>query len=57
LDRWLKQSSLLAVLGKRDLLSHTYRKELAVEAETLIKSWYHPALTRLHATLQAKRQA
>ncbi|MYJ59854.1 MAG: nucleotidyltransferase [Synechococcus sp. SB0672_bin_6] len=49
--------TLLDALDKRNLLSHTYRKELALEAETLIKTCYHPALTRLHATLQAQRQA
>lgn len=38
-------------------MSHAYRKEPALEAETLIKTCCHPALTRLHATLQAKRQA
>ena len=49
--------TLLDALGKRNLLSHAYRKALALEAETLIKTCYHPALERLHATLQAKRQA
>ena len=48
---------LLDALNKRDLLGHTYRKALALEAETLIKTCYHPALAKLHATLQAKRQA
>ena len=49
--------TLLDALDKRNLLSHTYRKALALEAETLIKTCYHPALTRLHATLQAQRPA
>ncbi|MCY4055870.1 MAG: HI0074 family nucleotidyltransferase substrate-binding subunit [Cyanobacteria bacterium MAG CAR4_bin_6] len=49
--------TLLDALGKRNLLSHTYRKELAQEAETLITTCYHPALARLHATLQAHRPA
>ena len=49
--------TLLDALEKRNLLSHTYRKELALEAETLIRTCYHPALARLHATLQAHRQA
>ena len=49
--------TLLDALGKRNLLSHTYRKALALEAETLVKTCYHPALVELHATLQAKRQA
>ena len=48
---------LLDALDKRNLLSHAYRKALALEAETLIKTCYHPALAELHATLQAKRQA
>lgn len=50
-------ATLLDALDKRNLLSHAYRKALALEAETLIKTCYHPALARLHATLQAKRQA
>lgn len=49
--------TLLDALDKRNLLSHAYRKALALEAETLIKTCYHPALAELHATLQAKRQA
>ena len=48
--------TLLDALDKRNLLSHTYRRELALEAETLIKTCYHPALATLHATLQAQRQ-
>ena len=49
--------TLLDALDKGNLLSHTYRKALALEAETLIITCYHPALTRLHATLQAQRPA
>ena len=49
--------TLLDALDKRNLLSLTYRKALALEAETLIKTYYHPVLTRLHATLQAQRPA
>lgn len=49
--------TLLDALEKRNLPSHTYRKESALEAETLIKAYYHPALARLHATLQPQRQA
>ena len=49
--------TLLDALEKRNLLSHTYRKALALEAETLIKTCYHSALARLHTTLQAHRQA
>ena len=48
--------TLLDALKKRNLLSHTYRKALALEAETLIKTCYNPVLMRLQATLQAKRQ-
>ena len=46
--------TLLDALDKRNLLSHTYRSEVAREAETLIKERYHPVLVRLHATLDAK---
>lgn len=49
--------ALLDALDKRNLLSQTYCKELALEAETLITTCYHPALVRLHSTLQAHRQA
>ena len=49
--------TLLDALDKRTQLSHTYRKALALEAETLIKTCYHPSLMRLHATLQAHRHA
>ncbi|MCY4056302.1 MAG: hypothetical protein OXF67_10710 [Cyanobacteria bacterium MAG CAR4_bin_6] len=38
-------------------MSHAYRKEPALEAKTLITTCYHPALTRLHATLQAHHHA
>ena len=48
--------TLLEALDKRNLLSHTYRKALALEAETLITTRYHSVLVRLHGTLQAKRQ-
>ena len=45
----------LDALGKRNLLSHTYQEEVALQAETLIKDQYHPMLQRLHATLEKKR--
>ena len=32
---------------KRNLLSHTYRSEVARDAETLIKDRYHPVLLRV----------
>ena len=47
--------TLLDALDKRNLLSHTYRNEVAREAETLIKQRYYPVLLRLYATLDAKR--
>ena len=46
--------ALLDALNKRNLLSHTYRSEVARDAETLIKERYHPVLLRLHRTLDAK---
>ncbi len=48
--------ALLDALDKRNLLSHTYRKELALEAEALIRNGYHPALLRLRATLNERRR-
>lgn len=45
----------LDALDKRNLLSHTYREEVAHEAERLIKSRYHPMLCRLHDTLERRR--
>lgn len=45
---------LLEALEKRNILSHAYRKNAALEAESLIKDRYHPVLVRLHATLKAK---
>ena len=48
--------TLLDALDKRSLLSHTYWSDLARDAETLIKERYHPALLRLHRTLDAKRK-
>ena len=48
--------TLLDALDKRNLLSHTYRSEVAREVETLIKQRYHPALARLYAALDPKRK-
>lgn len=45
---------LLGALEKRNVLSHAYRKNAALEVETLIKDLYHPVLVRLHSTLSAK---
>ena len=47
--------SLLDALDKRNLLSHAYLLDVAQEAETLIKERYHPALLKLHRTLDARR--
>ena len=46
--------TLLDALDKRNLLSHTYRSDVASEAEALIKEHYHPVL-QLYRTLDAKR--
>ena len=43
---------LIAALERRNTLSHVYRKEIALEAETLIKARYCPVLRRLHAALR-----
>ncbi len=45
---------LLEALDKRDVLSHAYRKDVALEAETMIKDLHHPVLMRLHAALSAR---
>ena len=47
--------TLLDALDKRNLLSHTYRSEVAREAEALIKDRYYPVLLRLYRDLDAKR--
>ena len=47
--------TLLDALNKRNLLSHTYEKELAFKAESLIKDRYQPSLSRLEATLTSKK--
>ena len=47
--------TLLDVLGKRNLLSRTYRSDVALEAEALINGRYYPVLLRLYRTLHAKR--
>ena len=45
----------LDALGKRNLLSHTYEEETALEAESLIKEQYCPLLRRIYDTLESKR--
>ncbi len=47
--------TLLDALDKRNLLSHTYWSDVALEAEALIKKHYYPVLLRLHRTLDARR--
>ena len=47
--------TLLDALDKRNLLSHAYVRDVALDAEELIKESYHPVLLRLHRTLDAKR--
>ena len=47
--------TLLDALNKRNLLSHTFRCDVAQQAEGLIKERYHPVLLRLYRTLDAKR--
>ena len=48
--------TFLDALEKRNVLSHTYRQSVALEAEALIKERYHPALQRLHGVLSARAQ-
>ena len=47
--------TFLDAVGRRNLLTHTYRDETAREAEALIKTRYHPMLRRLHQALAVKR--
>ena len=47
--------TLLDALDKRNLLSHTYWSDVALEAETLIREHYYPVLLRLYRTLDARR--
>ena len=48
---------LLDALDKRNLLSHTYWRKVAREAESLIKEDYYPVLLRLYRALDVKRTA
>ncbi len=45
----------LDALGKRNLLSHTYEEEMALEAERLITREYYPLLRRVYDALEKKR--
>ena len=47
--------ALLNGLEKRNLLTHTYEEEIALEAEKLIKDRYAPALRRVYERLERKR--
>ena len=49
--------TFLDAVGRRNLLTHTYRDETAREAEASIKNRYHPMLRRLHRALERKRTA
>lgn len=49
--------TLLDALGKRNLLAHTYREDLAREAEDLIRQHYCSALQTLAKTLQDRVRA
>ena len=48
--------ALLEALTKRNLLSLTFRCDVALEAETLIKERYYAVLLRLHRSLEARRK-
>jgi len=43
--------ALLDALTKRNILSHVYRLDAALDAETRIQTDYYPVLLRLHTTL------
>ncbi len=45
----------LDALDKRNLLSHLYLSDAALDAEALINGRYYPVLLRLYRTLHAKR--
>ena len=49
--------TFLDAVGRRNLLTHTYRDETAREAEALINNRYHPMLRRLYQALERKRTA
>ncbi|MCK5035402.1 MAG: HI0074 family nucleotidyltransferase substrate-binding subunit [Candidatus Sabulitectum sp.] len=44
----------LNALLKRNLLSHTYEEETALEAERLITNYYYPLLTAIHNQLEQR---
>jgi len=45
----------LQALEKRNILSHTYQEEVALEAEKLIRDHYSPLLSRIYHTMEQKR--
>lgn len=45
---------LLEVLSDRNTMSHTYRREIAVRVEHLIKKVYHPLFRRILASLEER---
>lgn len=47
---------LLKALEKRNLLSHTYRREAAIEAESLIRDVCYPVLVRVFESLGKRRK-
>ena len=47
----------LDALDKRNLLSHTYEGETALEAERLIKGRFCPLLRRICNAMEAKRSS
>lgn len=49
--------TLLTALDKRNLLSHTYDESAAELAVLLIKNEFAPVLSRLHATLNSKKNS
>ncbi len=49
--------TLLRALDQRNLLSHGYWGDVALEAEDVIKEEYYPVLLRLHRNLDAMRRS
>ncbi len=47
--------ALLDALNKRNLLAHTYREDLALEAETLIRERYCPVLSSVLQRLEQRQ--
>jgi nucleotidyltransferase substrate binding protein (TIGR01987 family) len=47
---------LLDALDKRNLLSQTYNKDAALQAEDLVRCTYFPVLLKVYQALDAKRE-